>query len=342
MLDLSARVFYKAHFEIEAKYNDVSTFDEIIYGLYNWLHYKYGHPIAAWNWQQFRRFGEFQIDDGRVEATSTSFWNYDLLNWACKIEEYQIQDSDNDEGQMAEAPRIWTTEVGFEQVSQEKAVLSYVLYYRDKAGFIGRIAPLPNPSVPGFVKSLLYNKKIRCLIGNDTLRVRSSILKCGSGKAFAERIANDERVVPYILVLPDVVDGEIEYKVEAESIAKNVMGNALVFSVESMGVVDEINYYLDRDLNCRQGQIMIYWSAGSLSRYRFISARQVENLGESEIIEVLRRVFSTDIKYYDTHEMFRMDDCNEMYRRKRISDMRAKMVATEQLSEENASTTRAT
>lgn len=36
MLDLSARVFYKAHFDIEASNQGVSVFEEIIRGLYNW------------------------------------------------------------------------------------------------------------------------------------------------------------------------------------------------------------------------------------------------------------------------------------------------------------------
>ena len=47
MLDLSVRVFYKAHFNIESKYSDVSLFDEVIYGLYNWLHHKFGQPIVC-------------------------------------------------------------------------------------------------------------------------------------------------------------------------------------------------------------------------------------------------------------------------------------------------------
>ncbi len=73
MLDLSARVFYKVHFDIESKNPDISPFDEIIYGLYNWLYYKYSQSITAWNWQQLRKYGEFQTSDGCVQASSTSF-----------------------------------------------------------------------------------------------------------------------------------------------------------------------------------------------------------------------------------------------------------------------------
>lgn len=168
MLDLSVRVFYKAHFNIESKYSDVSLFDEVIYGLYNWLHHKFGQPIVAWNWQQFRKFGEFQTNDGRVEASSTSFKNDGSLFWACKIEEYQVQDSSSHEDNaISEAPRIWTTEVGFEQISHNSATVSYILYYRDKAGFIGKTADAPALTVPSFIKNLLYNQKILCKIGDD-------------------------------------------------------------------------------------------------------------------------------------------------------------------------------
>lgn len=339
MLDLSVRVFYKAHFNIESKYPDVSLFDEVIYGLYNWLRHKFGQPIVEWNWQQFRRYGEFKTNDGLVEASSTSFKNDGSLFWACKIEEYQVQDSSSHEDNaISEAPRIWTTEVGFEQISHNSATVSYVLYYRDKAGFIGKTADAPALTVPSFIKNLLYNKKILCKIGDDILRVHATLLKCGFGKRFAENIQDERRVAPCILVLPELTEDGIEYRVNAESIAKNVMGNALVYSIDAKEVIDEINFYLSKELHCRQGQIMIYWGSSSTSKFRYISSKQIESLGEQEVVEILRRVFSTDIKYYDAHEMFRMADCDEMYRQHRIKDLRSKMQAAELLSEEKAST----
>ena len=339
MLDLSVRVFYKAHFNIESKYPNVSLFDQVIYGLYNWLYHKFGQPIVAWNWQQFRRHGEFQTSDGLVEASSTSFKNDGSLFWACKIEEYQVQDSSSHEDNaISEAPRIWTTEVGFEQISHNSATVSYVLYYRDKAGFIGKTADAPALTVPSFIKNLLYNKKILCKIGDDILRVHATLLKCGFGKRFAENIQDERRVAPCILVLPELTEDGIEYRVNAESIAKNVMGNALVYSIDAKEVIDEINFYLSKELHCRQGQIMIYWGSSSTSKFRYISSKQIESLGEQEVVEILRRVFSTDIKYYDAHEMFRMADCDEMYRQHRIKDLRSKMQAAELLSEEKAST----
>lgn len=60
---------------------------------------------------------------------------------------------------------------------------------------------------------------------------------------------------------------------------------------------------------------MIYWPTSAPTKCRFISAYQAEQLGESEVVNILRRAFSTDIKYYDVREMFRMSDCKEMYRK---------------------------
>ncbi len=333
MLDLSARVFYKAHFDVEASHQGVSVFDEIIYGLYNWLYRKYGQPIANWNWQQLRRYGEFQTADCKVEANSTSYTEKNRLYWACKIEEYQNQDA-ADEKTIEEAPRIWTTEVGFEQLSMTKATISYVLYYRDKAGFIGTIANPPTLNVPGFIKTLLFSKKLNCLCGDVKLYAHSQKIDVGYGMKFAEKVEQGDREIPLILVAPVMSEeDEVEYSVDPESIAKNVMGNAIVYYPTTMGALDEINYFISKELQCRPGQIMIYWSANASTKHRYISAYQAETLGENEIVNILRRAFSTDIKYYDAHEMFRMSDCEEMYRQSRIADLKRSIAAAKLMSE---------
>lgn len=334
MLDLSARVFYKAHFDIEASNQGVSVFEEIIRGLYNWLYYKYGQSVAKWNWQQLRRYGEFQTDDCKVEASSTSYIENNLLYWACKIDEYQVQDTP-DERAIEEAPRIWTTEVGFEQITATKATISYVLYYRDKAGFIGTIANSPTANVPGFIKSLLFSKKVSCLCGNAKLSAHSQKIEVGSGMNFAEKVEKEGREIPFILVAPfSTEEEEIEYSINPESIAKNVMGNAVVYCPTTIGALDEINYFISSDLRCRPGQIMIYWPTSAPTKCRFISAYQAEQLGESEVVNILRRAFSTDIKYYDVREMFRMSDCKEMYRKSRIEELKRRIETAKLKSDE--------
>lgn len=204
MLDLAARVHYKAHFDIVKKYPDVSLFEEVIYSIYNWLHWKYKEKITSWNWQQFRRYGEFQTEDYIVYAKTTSITDEQgFFNWACKIEEYEPSQPDEEDQAVLKAPRIWTTEIGFQQAAIDRAIISYVVYYTDKAGFIGIIEKSPTPTLPGFVKSLLFSKKMDCFNGSDKLLIHEIELKVGEGKSFAERVMDIKRTLPYILIVPD-------------------------------------------------------------------------------------------------------------------------------------------
>ena len=136
------------------------------------------------------------------------------------------------------------------------------------------------------------------------------------------------REIPIILVAPVMSEeDEEEYSVDPESIAKNVMGNVIVYYPTTMGALDEINYFISKELQCRPGQIMIYWSANASTKHRYISTYQAETLGENKIVNILLRALSTDIKYYDVHEMFRMSDCEEMYRQSRIAELKRSIAA---------------
>lgn len=337
MLDLSVKVFYKVHFDIEVKRRNASTFDVVIQQLKLWLQYKYNSKTDDWDWKAFQKYGEFKTTDGQIEASTTSFRD-DLFYWACKIEEYEAGNS-SDEDVMQEAPRIWTTEVGYEQISMTRATISCVIYYRDRAGFVGTIAEEPLPNVPSFVKNLLYSKEIKCLSNSDRVLIHAITIKPGEGKKFVERVMAEDRTIPYILVTPTFNENkEAEFVVEPENIAKNVIGNALVYSIKSQETLKEVKYYINENYECRLGQIMIYWASNSINKYRYITNAQIENLGKEKIINILRRVCSTDIKYDDIHEMFRMSDCDELYRQKRMSDLKKKIEIAKQYSDEKEAT----
>ncbi len=156
MIDLAARVHYKVHFDIVKRFHDVSLFDEVIHSIYDWLHWKYKGKVTSWNWQQFRRYGDFRTEDFIVYAKTTSISDEKgLYNWACKIEEYEPSQPYEEDQTILKAPRIWTTEIGFQQADNDRAIISYVVYYTDKAGFIGIIEKSPAPTLPGFVRNLL-------------------------------------------------------------------------------------------------------------------------------------------------------------------------------------------
>ena len=158
MPDLAARVFYKAHFDIVRERDNLDLLrDIIVEDLAKWLKHKYRSATKYWNWNQFSGYGNFDTDDHRLVAKTTSFFRDDSRYWACRIEEFEEAQEDEEDlvMTMKKAPRIWTTEVGFEQTCSDRATISYVCYYADKAGFIGITDKVPDRNIPGFIRNLI-------------------------------------------------------------------------------------------------------------------------------------------------------------------------------------------
>ena len=91
MLDLAARVFYKAHFDIVRETEDLDLLrDVIVADLSEWLKRKYRGSIRYWNWTQFAEYGNFDTENHRTIASTTSFRDKNSRCWACKIEEFEM------------------------------------------------------------------------------------------------------------------------------------------------------------------------------------------------------------------------------------------------------------
>lgn len=343
MLDLAARVFYKAHFDIVRETEDLELLrDVIVADLSEWLKRKYRGSIRYWNWAQFAEYGNFDTENHRLLASTTSFRDKNSRCWACKIEEFEDSPDDDDSvTTLKKAPRIWTTEVGFEQSSLERATISYVCYYTDKAGFIGIVDNAPINNTPGFVRNLIYcaQRPFHCEIGNTTLSPIPVRLSPGMGDQFAAIIKDSERKVPIILVMPSVVENTDTIQFPSRELAKNVMGNALVYEAVDSCTSEELTYFLDRSYWCLPGQIRIYWPEGNnvVRRNRYLTADEIEAMGSESVIGIFRRVLATDIRYYESKEMFRMEDCDELYRQSRISNLRSQyQAARESITKEKA------
>lgn len=144
MLDLAARVYYKAHFDIVRETDTLDLLrDVIVADLSDWLKRKYRGAVRYWNWAQFAEYGSFDTDNHKLIASTTSFKEENSRYWACKIEEYEDSPEDDSVTTLKKAPRIWTTEVGFEQTEIDRATISYVCYYVDKVGFVGIVDGVP-------------------------------------------------------------------------------------------------------------------------------------------------------------------------------------------------------
>lgn len=98
MLDLAARVYYKAHFDIVRETDTLDILrDVIVADLSDWLKRKYRGAIRYWNWAQFSEYGNFDTENHRLIASTTSFKEENSRYWACKIEEFENSPDDEDD-----------------------------------------------------------------------------------------------------------------------------------------------------------------------------------------------------------------------------------------------------
>ena len=69
MLDLAARVFYKAHFDIVRETENMDLLrDVVIANLSQWLKKKYSISIRYWNWAQFAEYGTFDTENHMITS----------------------------------------------------------------------------------------------------------------------------------------------------------------------------------------------------------------------------------------------------------------------------------
>lgn len=326
MLDLSARVHYKVHFDIVRETDTLDLLrDVIVKTLSDWLKRKHGEAVHFWNWAQFAKYGNFATDNHKLIASTTSFNEGNSRYWACKIDEFEGAPEEDSISILKKAPRTWTTEVGFEQTEAGRATISYVCYYTDKAGFVGIIDETPKRTTPGFVRDLLYcaKKPFHCAIGKNNLSPIQIKLEIGEADHFADLIKDPERKVPLILVIPLDANVDEAFRFPARELARNVMGNALVYEAVGPDTKEELTYLIDRSYWCMPGQIRIYWPEGNnvARRNRYLPEEVIRKMGSDAVIDLFRRVLAQDIRYYESKEMFRMDDCDELYRQSRVRQL---------------------
>ncbi len=344
MLDLAARVYYKAHFDIVRETDTLDILrDVIVADLSDWLKRKYRGAIRYWNWAQFSEYGNFDTENHRLIASTTSFKEENSRYWACKIEEFENSPDDEDDSvtTLKKAPRIWTTEVGFEQTESDRATISYVCYYVDKAGFVGILDDGPGRNTPGFIRNLMYcaHRPFHCQIGKISLSPISVRLEPGMEDEFTSIIKNHERKVPIILVVPPAASDNEVIRFPSKDLAKNIMGNAIVYEAVDSSTSEELTYFLDRSYWCMPGQIRIYWPEGNnvTRRNRYLTAEEIEVMGSDAVIDIFRRVLATDVRYYESKELFRMDDCDELYRQSKVRQLRKQyQAAKDSITKEKA------
>lgn len=136
MVDLNSTLFFKGKFQIKGKSPDNDLLWMLVQKIKMWMVPKWRRnkeliPNETSQWTAWKYGDQITSEHGIVHLKSLYHQRNDLMQfWACKIiESWPSQDGC--------APREWTTEIGFEQNSQDSATISIVIYYSDRPGFIG-------------------------------------------------------------------------------------------------------------------------------------------------------------------------------------------------------------
>lgn len=324
MLDLHATMFYKVKFHIRGS-EETDLLWKLMWHLKAWLGGKWSKRVdnigkaEVWSRIKFGANMAFSSAESceSVHILSEYFNDEETgrISWACRITENPMQTERC-------APREWITEFGFEQNQAGLALVSCVLSYRDRAGYIGICEEAPTPSVPRLFRYLLADEELYCHFGCDKIAMEAEKLAPGDWPAFWNRLISAERKLPYIYISPCIAkpseEGEAPESptftlLDPQLLARILGGNALVFYAEDPAFVEEMNHFCPKNYLCYGGAVRVYYPdlkpdvEGDNVRHRYLSHATIAELGAEQSLGILRRAFAQDVNFYDS--FLRVEEC---------------------------------
>ena len=169
MADLNATMFYKIKFSAEAIVSSDDLLWKIVLHVKDWQVGKCRRRKASLStrlsdWSRLKMGNRISASDNSVYIMSEFFSSgiSSAQYWACRIVE-------NLPPKSGYANRQWITEIGYEQDKPGSALLSCVVSYSDRAGFIGPYMDIPDPSIPRLIRNIAADSSIHTFCGLDEL-----------------------------------------------------------------------------------------------------------------------------------------------------------------------------
>jgi len=273
--------FYGIKFKIESKLPNRDSLKSVIVILRQWLVGKYGvdkveNVITDWNRFYFGdSFGSTANNELKVESSGVCLdSDGDDRCWACIITEYP-------KSKPPFSPRIWFTEVGYEQIDSQNAYISYSVKYEDDLDKHGRALPWPNKNVPNAARAMIESDEWSCtvngstfgveetkrkivtqgLLGIDECRNRSAkILNRGRNMMEKQRISlcrvnkPDINNTVWLYRIADLAEGIVE-PVTIDRNLKEISGNRrLIYRSDGPDLTDSIGFWEWTDAETDDGR----------------------------------------------------------------------------------------
>lgn len=304
MSNLSARMFFKVKFSVSTVKPGEDLLWKIVLHIRDWQVEKCKRRGSSLtfnpqDWTNFKHGGRIAALDNSVVFSATYFSpDTSSQYWACRIVENLPQAGELS----AFATRRWITEIGYEQREPNSALFSCVVSYSDRAGFIGPYQNEPNASVPNLILNIIDDCSLSVFYGIDHLNRDPHKLSVGDWPHFFDRVMDGNRLLPYILVSPQVLDAKekrISHIVDCQDMAKKLFANAVVFFYDDLDFAKEMSY-LNEAYSCYGGAIRVYQpNAQEPYRHRYLSVNDIRNFGNENIIPILFRAFAQNCDFYE-------------------------------------------
>ena len=308
---LSDVMFYKMKCEVATVNPEEDLLWKIVLHVKRWQTRKWNKeqeivPKSLSKWTKLKTGYRIYTEENQVYMESEYFSQNESIYWACTITE----DIPPETGV---APRKWITELGFEQTEKGKATFSCVVFYQDRAEYIGAYQEEPPQTVPGLVRNICNDKTLKVTSGPEVISDLPNELHVGDWPAFYERVKNQDRQIPFVFVYADLDQGNDDadpYPVDPKRLAYLLNGNAIVFYSNDPELQNEMMYFNPEDM-VFPGTVKVY-QAGVLEPYRnrYFSKEEVDKYGGDKIASFLCQAFVRNINYYDTY--FRLRSCRQL------------------------------
>ena len=323
MLDLNQNLHFKARFQVTSKDHDEDLLWKLVLAIKYWMcnKWKRNNEVITDDlekWTEFKYGTYFYSENEMVELQSVLYQkNENESSWACKI----IENWPSHQGC---APRQWTTEIGYQALSEDSADVSIVIYWQDRPGFIGPLEAPPSGSTPNIIRILCLDKSLSCTVEGYPLRLKARRLRPGDFSEFWKVISDEKREIPVIYISPRS-KGHGNYignnLLEPDKLQEILAANALVYYANEIDFSREMTKIIPQpDLGCYSGTVRIYRSYPNVSdetdkfRHCCIGVRELLENGQG-CIDMLGRALVQDVHFYE--KMFRTEDCKKLNSQKR-------------------------
>lgn len=315
MHDLSLTLFYKTSIDIESIDRNGDALWSLVYDIRRWMTRKWKQrgvdiPQDTATWSKFKVGSRFADASNTVQFVSAIYYAENGQHeWACSIAEIISKKGC--------ATRKWITEIGLSCESQTKGTVSLVLSYGDQPGFLGPCQKEPRASVPGIVRNLMTDKRLKCSVSGVKVQREARELKTGMLPLFWALLSDSKRDTPVIFISPKIDEGGSELLVDPQELADVLGPSALVYYTKDKDFIEEMlatipNY----SYRCSNGTVRAYApyphvdSPTDQYRHRYFTSTQIEKIGAGALVSMFRRAYAQDVHFYET--MVRTDTVRDM------------------------------